>query len=271
MLASGKNKNSARAETVSFFGILDSLDAHDFRKELHRRLQENRERVVLRVVVTQKAEPVELTGSDILEQAPALAGRYVQAPKSGVVLLLVPHSVELFLLHFGLILLGRLPAILAWPTNRIDPEKYQRNLLHQLRNLPAHQLITLPRLATNLTGGLHFPVTACPIPGVEQWERAFTIPLPLEIPEIGAPPRPVETPRDAVFLQFSGGTTGSQKAVVVTASMLVAQLERLGHAMDFSHRDSVVSWLPMYHDMGLDRLPLVPPMVRCTFPAVQRQ
>jgi acyl-CoA synthetase (AMP-forming)/AMP-acid ligase II len=228
-----------------------TLDALAFRQELRRRLAENRERVVLRVVVAANSEPVELTGADILERAPALAAQYVQVPESGVVLLLVPHSLELFLLHFGLILLGRLPAILAWPTNRIDPEKYQRNLLHQLRHLPAHQLITLPRLAGNLTGGLHFPATACSVPNAEQWERAFTIPLPLEIPDTGAAPRPVDMPPDAVFLQFSGGTTGAQKAVVVTAPMLTAQLDRLGQALDFGQRDSVVSWLPMYHDMGL--------------------
>lgn len=227
------------------------MDAHAFRQELRRRLLENRENVVLRVVVSPKSSPVELTGGDILERAPALAARYVQAPESGVVLLLLPHSVELFLLHLGLILAGRLPAILAWPTNRIDPEKYQRNLLHQLRHLPAHQLITLPRLAGNLTGGVHFPATACLVPDVEHWEKTFTVPLPLEVPETGSASSRVETPPDALFLQFSGGTTGAQKAVVVTAPMLVAQLDRLAQALDFSERDSVVSWLPMYHDMGL--------------------
>ena len=45
---------------------------------------------------------------------------------------------------------GHVPAILAWPTSRVDPEKYQRNLVHQLSHLPADRLITLPRLAANL-------------------------------------------------------------------------------------------------------------------------
>ena len=228
------------------------MDAEAFRIELRRRLTERRDHVVLRIVVSAKKPPVELTGADILEQAPALAARYAEAPASGVVLLLLPHSLELFLLHLGLILEGRLPAILAWPTNRIDPEKYQRNLLHQLRNLPAHQIITLPRLAGNLAAGLHFPATACPVENAAQLEDTFRIPLPLAIPEDApAAPGGGATPADAIFLQFSGGTTGAQKAVAVTASMLDSQLRLLADALAFTAEDGVVSWLPMYHDMGL--------------------
>jgi acyl-CoA synthetase (AMP-forming)/AMP-acid ligase II len=228
------------------------VDAQSFRELLLSRLQQNRDRVLLRILLSPGAEPVELTGADILSRAPELARRYQAAAESSVVLLLLPHSVELFLLHFGLILEGRLPAILAWPTNRIDPEKYQRNLLHQLRHLPADQLITLPRLATNLAGGVHFPVTECGVENARQLEESFRIPLPLEVPE-GEPARPRagDTPADAIFLQFSGGTTGAQKAVAVTASLLAAQLESLRRCLAFTAEDGVASWLPLYHDMGL--------------------
>jgi acyl-CoA synthetase (AMP-forming)/AMP-acid ligase II len=208
--------------------------------------------VLLRVVLASGAETVEFTGAELLAKSVEIAERHVVAPESGVVLLLLPHSVELFLLHFGLILLGRLPAILAWPTTRTDPEKYQRNLLHQLRHLPAHQIVTVPRLVSNLSGSLAFPATPCAVRDIEQFEKAFALPLSLDIPQDdAAQPGAASTPEDAVFLQFSGGTTGSQKAVVITAPMLEAQLARLREVLDFSERDSVVSWLPMYHDMGL--------------------
>lgn len=228
------------------------MDSQSFRRLLLSHLHENRERVLLRILISPAAEPVELTGADILSRAPELARRYGAKGDSSVVLLLLPHSVELFLLHFGLILEGRLPAILAWPTNRIDPEKYQRNLLHQLRHLPAHQLITLPRLAANLGPGLHFPADACPVENIQQLEESFKIPAALEVPD-GEPTRPRtgDTPADAIFLQFSGGTTGAQKAVAVTASLLSTQLESLRHHLAFTAEDGVASWLPMYHDMGL--------------------
>ena len=60
-----------------------------------------------------------------------------------------------------------------------------------------------------------------------------------------------DTPEEALFLQFSGGTTGDQKCVVVTAPMLVNQLNRLSKTLQFNRGYALLSWLPMYHDMGL--------------------
>lgn len=198
------------------------------------------------------AESIELTGAAILQRAVELARRYQDAPEAGVVVLLLPHSVELFLLHLGLILEGRIPAILAWPTSRVDSQKYQRNLLHQLRNLPASQLITLPRLAQNMELALSYKVTACPIESAVTFEKTFAIPPEIEASTGTEKHLPEQVaPEGSVFLQFSGGTTGAQKAVVVTAEMLVAQLSRLRECLAFTAEDRVASWLPMYHDMGL--------------------
>src|SRR5690348_12925986 len=148
------------------------MRATEFREELVRRLDANQTRTVLRIITSPfDTVPVELTGRDVIDKSLSLADRYVNAPGRSVVLLLIPHSVELFLLYIGTILRGRLPAILSWPTNRVDPEKYQRNLLHQLRNLPASQLITVPSLVPNLDTGLPYLVSPCPIGGIEYLEK----------------------------------------------------------------------------------------------------
>ncbi|MGB9514996.1 MAG: AMP-binding protein [Candidatus Acidiferrum sp.] len=224
-----------------------------FRALLRRQLESASDRVLLRVLVSRKeSELVEFTGPELCARSIELAQKYCQAPPSGVVLLLLPHSAELFLLHLGLLLMGRLPAILAWPTNRVDPEKYQRNILHQLRSLPAAQLITLPRLARNLDPGMPFTVSECPIHEYERFESLFSMRLSVVRVEkqdschVESP-----LPEGALFLQFSGGTTDNQKCVVVTAPMLVNQLDRLSKALQFHREDSVASWLPLYHDMGL--------------------
>lgn len=227
------------------------MHSREFRAELRRRLEAGGERVLLRIALgADPANPLELTGSQILARSEELAERCA-LPDSDVILLLLPHSAELFLLHLGLLLKGKLPAVLAWPTSRIDPEKYQRNLLHQLRNLPASQVITLPLLAHNLKDGLPYPATALPIAGAEQFEKSFIVPLPLAVEGEAAVRKHGDVPEDALFLQFSGGTTGAQKAVVITAPMLVSQLELLAGCLGFSASDGVASWLPMYHDMGL--------------------
>jgi acyl-CoA synthetase (AMP-forming)/AMP-acid ligase II len=229
------------------------MRATDFRRELYRRLERSGDQIVLRVLLgPSDSAPVELSGGELLARSLEIADKYSNVPEKGVVLLLLPHSVELFLLHLGLVLRGRLPAILAWPTNRVDPIKYQRNLRHQLSNLPASQLLTLPRLAGSLDPYLPYQVTACSIMSADHMEKSFQ--TELEAPEPGTCAGSAvahDRPEDALFLQFSGGTTGAQKCVVVTAEMLESQLRLLAQCLEFGSSDSVVSWLPLYHDMGL--------------------
>lgn len=190
------------------------------------------------------------TGADLLAAIELANGLNLQ-PKSRVVLLLLPHSPELFLLQISLVLNGKIPAVLPWPTTRVDGEKYQRNLLHQLSSLPADHLITVPRLAENLRPLLNFPVTAFAVANYSSFEAMFGDQLtgPSNLPFRRHEPVPL--PGDALFLQFSGGTTGTQKCVVVTEKMLEQQVMRLSSVLQPRSEDCVVSWLPLYHDMGL--------------------
>jgi len=202
-------------------------------------------------VIEPGKEAVALTGGEILCESERLA-HSSSTSAGGVVLLLLPHSVELFLLHIGLILTGRVPAILPWPTSRVDSEKYHRNLTHQLRNLPADELITVPGVASNLRSRLPYRVTACNSEEGARWEKALSAAMPFpDNDSERSSGLPLRDPGEVLFLQFSGGTTGTQKAVAVTAPILARQLDRLREALHFSSEDSVVSWLPLYHDMGL--------------------
>jgi len=226
------------------------MDAAEFHRALKARLETSN--TLLRVATAPDlTAPFELTGVDIASRGRELVARYGPPQRGGVVLLLLPHSAELFLLHLGLVLEGYRPAILPWPTSRVDAEKYQRNLLHQLKVLPASCLITIPRLAENLSPGLPYQAMPCQIDKMERYDRIFS--SPLSLPERSVPQLShlSALPAEALFVQFSGGTTGMQKAVVVTVSMLTKQLELLRQVLGFGSSDSVVSWLPLYHDMGL--------------------
>lgn len=229
----------------------------EFCEELRQRMLSHADKVLLRVAVAPRFDhPVEFAGKALLDRAQSLAASIICSIHSSssrhVILLLLPHCPELFLLQLGLVLNGQIPAVLAWPTTRVDPEKYQRNLIHQLSHLPADALVTLPGLAKNLQGSLPFSVIGQTIengPTFEKNLQAHGAQTPLE-PETFASQR--STLADNVlFLQFSGGTTGAQKAVAVTADMLRSQFEHLGESLQFCADDTVVSWLPMYHDMGL--------------------
>ena len=225
----------------------------EFRQDLRDRLLAQKTRVLLRVVAAPNFDqPIEFTGAAMLEGAKELVSSFALPKERSVVLLLLPHSPELFLLHLGLVMEGHVPAILAWPTSRIDPDKYQRNLVHQLSNLPADQLITLPRLAENLTGSLPYPAAGLALANGRAYERLFPagqVSERLEQHELSV--RDTQPSPETLFLQFSGGTTGAPKAIVVTAPMLTQQLDQLREALNFTAQDGVVSWLPLYHDMGL--------------------
>jgi acyl-CoA synthetase (AMP-forming)/AMP-acid ligase II len=225
-----------------------------FREQLRQRLISRAREVLLRIVVAPDFdEPHEFTGNAIVERAEQLASSFRLPKQRSVVLLLLPHSPELFLLQLGLVLRGQIPAILAWPTSRVDPEKYQRNLVHQLSELPADLLITLPRLAGNLTPSLPYGVAGLPLANDAAFEKVFpAAPLSEHLERKKFPVHLDALPsEETLFLQFSGGTTGAQKAIVVTASMLREQFRQLAKALAFTSSDSVASWLPLYHDMGL--------------------
>ncbi|MCZ6662315.1 MAG: AMP-binding protein [Actinobacteria bacterium] len=55
---------------------------------------------------------------------------------------------------------------------------------------------------------------------------------------------------DASFMQFSSGTTGIKRGVLVNDDGVIAQLRTYGAALQLTEADCIVSWLPLYHDMG---------------------
>ncbi|MGI4778698.1 MAG: non-ribosomal peptide synthetase [Janthinobacterium lividum] len=67
-----------------------------------------------------------------------------------------------------------------------------------------------------------------------------------------APGRPVpRVPEDLAFIQYSSGSTGEPKGVLLTHRNLSANIASIVEAAGFSDRDVALSWMPLSHDMGL--------------------
>ena len=64
--------------------------------------------------------------------------------------------------------------------------------------------------------------------------------------------RPVQADEgDTAFIQYTSGSTGSPKGVVLSHANLLANIRAIGQAVGVRDDDVFVSWLPLYHDMGL--------------------
>ena len=63
--------------------------------------------------------------------------------------------------------------------------------------------------------------------------------------------RPVIAGDDIAFLQYTSGSTSDPKGVMLTHRNLLANIRVMGQVLQADSTDVFVSWLPMYHDMGL--------------------
>lgn len=74
---------------------------------------------------------------------------------------------------------------------------------------------------------------------------------------------PVRDCRETVFIQYSSGSTGEPKGVVLSHENVLSNIRAIGAAIDITEHDKTLSWLPLSHDMGLIGFHLVPLVFGC--------
>jgi acyl-CoA synthetase (AMP-forming)/AMP-acid ligase II len=75
-----------------------------------------------------------------------------------------------------------------------------------------------------------------------------------------APPEAVARPEDLCFLQYTSGSTGHPRGVMLTHANVVETTKFMAEGAGITAEDRVVSWLPLYHDMGLIGCAFTPPL-----------
>ncbi len=58
-------------------------------------------------------------------------------------------------------------------------------------------------------------------------------------------------PGEPALIQFTSGSTGLPRGVLLSHASLTANIHAMGQASQINRRDVTISWLPLYHDMGL--------------------
>lgn len=184
-----------------------------------------------------------LTYGELAERARRLAFGLIERDVSAGdrVGLMLPTSIEFFVAFFGILYAGAIPVPIYPPMRLSQLEDHLRRQTGILRNAGACLLIAMPE-ARRLAGLLGTLVDS--LSGVAS------------VAEIEAAAKPTTLPQlknaDAVALiQYTSGSTGDPKGVVLSHANLLANVRAMGRIMDATSADVFVSWLPLYHDMGL--------------------
>ncbi len=155
------------------------------------------------------------------------------------VAIMLPTGADFFRSFFGILYAGAVPVPIYPPMRLAQIEDHLRRQAAILNNAGVAGLITV-REAKPLASLLKARVASL---------RFVETPKKLAIQGV---PQPVRRgAQDLALLQYTSGSTGSPKGVTLSNVNLLANIRALGRATKADSSDVLVSWLPLYHDMGL--------------------
>jgi acyl-CoA synthetase (AMP-forming)/AMP-acid ligase II len=159
------------------------------------------------------------------------------------------QSLDLHAAFLGAILAGHIPAMMPPFSPKTEPEKLRKTIQHFLNNMhPDVVVIDNDSIQSLQSAAI-------------QLDPDFDVLTPSEV--VGGV-GPLERQRggsDIAFIQHSSGTTGLQKGVALSHRSVIRHHGSYSLAISLrAESDSIVSWLPLYHDMGLIACFIVPLM-----------
>jgi acyl carrier protein len=158
------------------------------------------------------------------------------------VALMLPTGTDFFAAFYGVLYAGAVPVPIYPPARLTQLEEHMRRQAGILRNAGTRILVTVPealRLASLLEGQVE-ELTAIESVATLSSAAAEGTRLP-----------PVDDTQATAFIQYTSGSTGDPKGVVLSHANLLANIRAIGRVLDASSADVFVSWLPLYHDLGL--------------------
>jgi acyl-CoA synthetase (AMP-forming)/AMP-acid ligase II len=175
------------------------------------------------------------------------------------VVIIMPQGIPAMAAFAGAMLLGAVPAFVAYPNFKIDAAKYRSGLAGVTANLGARAVIIDRAFPDKLLDHVSLDTGAALVRAQSKKEGDAEAELPQQ--EIA--------PDSIAFIQHSAGTTGLQKGVALTHAAVLRQIELLSESIKIdAASDRIYSWLPLYHDMGLIAC-FILPMV-CHVPVVMQ-
>lgn len=174
-------------------------------------------------------------------------------PPGGRVSLMLPTSQQFFICYAGILLAGAVPVPIYPPFRADRIEEYAERQSAILNNAEVCLMLTFRRAEA---------VAKLLKPRVKSLLEVADAEKLLDAAEKEPPPAPGALPaflsgsrvrkgRDIALLQYTSGSTGDPKGVTLTHANLLANMRAIAEAVQLGPSDVGVSWLPLYHDMGL--------------------
>src|SRR5712691_7933384 len=205
----------------------------------HARIHPQRRHITL-YVEDEHVEEITYAGLHASAEAVA-AGLQARGLQPGqTVALMLPTSRDFFYGFYGIVLAGGIPVPIYPPARLSQLEEHLRRQVRILSNAETVMLLTVPEAK---------PLARLLSAQVEGLRRVVTVP---ELSADGGTyVRPPVHAHDMALVQYTSGSTGNPKGVVLTHANLLANLQAMAQVVQINSTDVFVSWLPLYHDMGL--------------------
>lgn len=158
--------------------------------------------------------------------------------------IIMPQGIPAMVTFAAAMMLGAVPAFLAYPNFKVEASKYRSGLAGVTANLHAKAIVIDNDFPDEMLSSVTLSdgaklLRAAPRVAHETTAKPITQHFEIE-------------PHALAFIQHSAGTTGLQKGVALSHAAVLRQLEYLAEALNIDGAtDRIYSWLPLYHDMGL--------------------
>lgn len=195
-----------------------------------------------------------ITYRELIERSNDYAAAYARAGvKPGdVVILILQHGKDLVYSFWGAVLLGAIPSMMPFLTEKLSPERYRADLAALFSHSHPKGVVTYPEFEADVKMlATESGYSACEVFITDRIPQQEKLDLS-SLPGMNA----AET--DIVLLQHSSGSTGLQKGVALSHRAIFNHLDAYGESIRLTRDDVIVSWLPLYHDMGLIACFLLP-------------
>lgn len=195
-----------------------------------------------------------ITYRELIERSNDYAAAYARAGvKPGdVVILILQHGKDLVYSFWGAVLLGAIPSMMPFLTEKLSPERYRADLAALFSHSHPKGVVTYPEFEADVK-------MLATESGYSVCEVFITDRIPQqEKLDLSSLPGMNAAETDIVLLQHSSGSTGLQKGVALSHRAIFNHLDAYGESIRLTRDDVIVSWLPLYHDMGLIACFLLP-------------